>query len=204
MLLPEYIIEKQPMPVKKNFRYWAQFMENHLSFSLSNSELHTKGHSTRVLLYSLIMGWQRLEEEDSLRILSHTAIFHDTRRLDDGLDKGHGTRAASYYQDFCDKAGIGFSPMAFDIIKNHDQDDEVGLNQITSGHSDSKSIELYRIFKDADALDRFRFGPNGLDARFLRNREAFDLIYFAESLARNTVSADEMQRVMDYIKKHTK
>ena len=26
------------------------------------------------------------------------AVFHDSRRLDDGIDKGHGSRAAAYYK----------------------------------------------------------------------------------------------------------
>ena len=45
-----------------------------------------------------------------------------------------------------------------------------------------KYIEEY--FKDADALDRFRLGPNGLDARYLRTAEAISLYHYAEQTAR--------------------
>ena len=48
------------------------------------------------------------------------------------------------------------------------------------------AIELYCIFKDADALDRFRLGPNGLDSRFLRTKEALDMVGFAKNLVRKT------------------
>ena len=32
------------------------------------------------------------------------AVFHDSRRLDDGIDKGHGSRAAAYYKEYCREA----------------------------------------------------------------------------------------------------
>jgi hypothetical protein len=50
-----------------------------------------------------------------------------------------------------------------------------------------QAIRLYGIFKDADALDRFRLGANGLDTRFLRNSEAMLLVDFARDLVRQTV-----------------
>ena len=50
-----------------------------------------------------------------------------------------------------------------------------------------QAIRLYRIFKDADALDRFRLAPDGLDVRFLRNQEAVQLVDFARDLVRQTI-----------------
>ena len=109
MQIPQYIINSQPSSVRKNYRYWEQYMEERVSFSLPTSEVHTKGHSKRVLLYALMMGRQRLgENEEAMRILSHAAVFHDTRRLDDWLDTGHGARAATYYKDFCRTGDIHF------------------------------------------------------------------------------------------------
>lgn len=182
-------------------------MEERVSFSLPTSEVHTKGHSKRVLLYALMMGRQRLgENEEAMRILSHAAVFHDTRRLDDWLDTGHGARAAIYYRDFCRTGDIPFSALASEIMKYHDRDDRIGVQRIATACPDEKEagIELYRIFKDADALDRFRLGPNGLDTRFLRNKEALDLVGFAESLVRQTVSAAEMKKTMEYIQRQIK
>lgn len=178
-------------------------MEDRVSFSLPISEVHTKGHSKRVLLYALIMGRQRLgENEEAMRILSHAAVFHDTRRQDDWLDTGHGARAAIYYRDFCRSGDIPFSVLASEIMKYHDRDDRMGVQQIATACPDEKEsgIELYRIFKDADALDRFRLGPNGLDTRFLRNKEGLDLVGFAENLVRQTVSAAEMKKTMGIFK----
>ena len=41
---------------------------------------------------------------------------------------------------------------------------------------------LYKIFKDADALDRFRLSANGLDIKFLRTEEAKGMVTFAKNL----------------------
>lgn len=41
---------------------------------------------------------------------------------------------------------------------------------------------LYQIFKDADALDRFRLGSDGLDVNFIRTKEAHELVEFAKEL----------------------
>ena len=35
---------------------------------------------------------------------------------------------------------------------------------------------LYRLFKDADALDRYRFGPKALNERYLRTVAARELL----------------------------
>lgn len=41
-------------------------------------------------------------------------------------------------------------------------------------------------FKDADALDRFRLGPDGLGIKFLRTEEARHLVDFAKELLRKS------------------
>ena len=43
-------------------------------------------------------------------------------------------------------------------------------------------IRLYHIFKDADALDRFRFGPHELDETYLRTAQARSLVAFAKEV----------------------
>ena len=75
-------------------------------------------------------------------------------------------------------------------MKYHDQDDKVGMEAIANARPEDKeqAIRLYGIFKDADALDRFRLGANGLEIRFLRNQEAMRLVDFARDLVRQTYS----------------
>ena len=191
MIIPRYIINDLPAQVRIPLLYWTEYMENNLSFNLADSEIHTKGHSERVLLYALLIGGKMAENtKTDLCALAHAAIFHDTRRLDDGLDTGHGARAASYYMKYCEiNKDITFMDIASQIMKYHDRDDETGFKAIVLSSPDEvgQAIRLYRIFKDADALDRFRLAPDGLDVRFLRNQEAVQLVDFARDLVRQTI-----------------
>ena len=191
MIIPRYIINDLPAQVKIPLLYWTEYMEDNLSFNLADSEIHTKGHSERVLLYALLIGEKMAENtKTDLCALAHAAIFHDTRRLDDGLDTGHGARAASYYMKYCEiNKDITFMDIASLIMKYHDRDDETGFKAIAQSSPDEvgQTIRLYRIFKDADALDRFRLAPDGLDVRFLRNQEAVQLVDFARDLVRQTI-----------------
>lgn len=191
MRTPQYIVETLPEQVKNDFLYWTEYMENNLVFHLPDSEWHTKGHCERVLLYALLIGVQVSGcGKDGLRALAHASIFHDTCRQDDYLDVGHGARAASYYMKYCEQnKDLVFLEPAYLIMKYHDRDDEAGMEAIANARPEDKeqAIRLYGIFKDADALDRFRLGANGLDTRFLRNPEAMLLVDFARDLVRQTV-----------------
>lgn len=191
MITPRYIIDNLSEQVRRPFIYWTKYMEDNLSFNLIDSGIHAKSHSERVLLYALTIGEKILgHAKTDLCILAHAAIFHDTRRNDDWLDVGHGSRAASYYMKYCEiNNDITFMTPASLIMKYHDRDDKTGINAITRYVPDDveRTIRLYRIFKDADALDRFRLGPDGLDARFIRNQEAKLLVDFARDLVKRTM-----------------
>jgi len=79
--------------------------------------------------------------------------------------------------------GKDFIPEVFLISAYHDQNDSEGIEAITNNIVNTDNcLLLYKVFKDADALDRFRLGPNGLDKRFLRNNEAPRLIETAKEL----------------------
>lgn len=55
------------------------------------------------------------------------------------------------------------------VVAYHDRDDMLGLRILKERFADDPCVALlYQIFKDADALDRFRLGPNALDAKYLR------------------------------------
>ena len=55
------------------------------------------------------------------------------------------------------------------------------------GKEKEKGLQLYRIFKDADALDRYRLGPGkgALDERYLRTDAARELMGFAKKTVEN-------------------
>lgn len=68
----------------------------------------------------------------------------------------------------------------------HDQSDAEGLDAIVrqaGGHRAAKGwLEAYRIFKDADALDRVRLGEAGLNVRMLRTEAARGMVDLARQL----------------------
>ena len=81
-------------------------------------------------------------------------------------------------------------PLPFDIrtffaIAYHDRNDLLGINQISDYFKNEKEREnailIYNIFKDSDALDRWRLGlADGLDISYLRTSPAKNMIDFSK------------------------
>lgn len=187
MFLANVLNEPAFEPIKASYERWYTFMEEKVEFWLPDSEWHTKTHCARVLLLTLHIGHQKGVSAEEMDALSMAAVFHDSRRLDDGIDRGHGGRAADYYKEFCRVNGLPYDEQTYYITYYHDQDDALGLSEIgKSSTLDERAVLLYQIFKDADALDRFRLGPNGLDVKFLRTEEARGLVDFAKELLRRS------------------
>ena len=153
----------------------------------------------RVLLYVLILGADILgADNDALDILAHAAIFHDTRRQDDYLDIGHGARAAVYYEQFCqDNDNIEFHPESVALMRYHDLDDTVGKEaiQMHFGTEESRVQSLYDIFKDADALDRWRLGGRGLDPKYLRTDKAKILTDYSHRIVKETIPGELLDKI---------
>ena len=108
----------------------ARYMEQHIEFWLPESELHTKLHSARVLVLALLIGHKKGLSEAEMERLGMAAIFHDSRRLDDGLDVGHGKRAADYYKAHCHESDLPYDESTYYITAYHDQDDALGISEI--------------------------------------------------------------------------
>lgn len=192
MFLASILNEPVCQPIKNPYEQWYKFMVEKIEFWLPDSEWHTKAHSARVLLLTLLIGHQKGLSDEELDVLGMAAIFHDSRRLDDGIDKGHGSRAAEYYKDYCRKNDLSYDTQTYYITYYHDQNDSVGLLEIAKSPSLSeRAVLLYQIFKDADALDRFRLGPDGLDVKFLRTEEAHRLVDFAKYLLQKISETNE-------------
>lgn len=187
MFLADVLHKPIFQPIKKPYEQWYIFMEEKVEFWLPDSEWHTKNHCARVLLLALLIGHKKNLSAEEKNALAMAAVFHDSRRLDDGIDKGHGLRAAVYYKDFCIEHDLPFDEKTYYIIYYHDQDDSVGLAEIKKSSTlHERAVLLYQIFKDADALDRFRLGPDALDEKFLRTEEARQLVDLAKELLRKS------------------
>src|SRR5699024_1265671 len=183
MFLANVLNDPAYQPIKAPYERWYEIMDEKVGFWLPDSEWHPKSHSARVLLLALLIGHQKGVTDEEMEKLAKAAVFHDSRRLDDGIDKGHGRRAAAYYKDYCREHDLHFDEQTYYITYYHDQDDALGLSEIAkSPHLNERGVLLYQIFKDADGLDRFRLGPDALDVSMLRTEEAHRLVDFAKEL----------------------
>ena len=171
--------------IETEYNYWIDFMNHKVEFGLK-SDFHTKAHCSRVLLFALVIAAEKGLGEREKNILGAASVFHDSRRHDDSLDVGHGLRAANYYKRSCEKNGLVFEQACYDIMAWHDRHDKEGYRAIGEKETSAlDTITLYKIFKDADALDRYRFGPHNLDKRYLPLPESVQLCDFAKQVCNN-------------------
>lgn len=127
------------------------------------STIHGVMHLNRVFIHLHILTKNNKITDVEKKSLFLSALLHDIRRKNDRKDKEHGKRASKWFNnnynmvinryniyDKCSKNLVSF------IIKYH-QDDIVPLRTKFS----EREILILKIFKIADALDRFRL-PNSL------------------------------------------
>lgn len=220
MKIPEDVINEQAERVQSLFRYWEPYMENHVDFwDIPGSlDIHTQGHCERVLMHALRIGEARHFADEEMQALSLASIFHDTRRKDNYLDTGHGARAAEHLKkafpstddmrsvlskiedgrEYTDSQLALIRKMAYAAVFFHDRDDVLGEKYIrqhfAEGIERDEAMEVYHIFKDADALDRLRLGEWCLDPEFLRTKEAKGMQPFAQNLVEVTTPGDELMK----------
>lgn len=184
-----YLPAEMSSELRADYHRWCNFLDNNIVFNHSTSEIHTRLHTARVLLYSLLLVSEIMPDNDKAKeILAHASLFHDTCRFDDGLDVGHGARAAVHYKDYCERNGLSYHQEAALVMKYHDIDDKRGKVGIRKEYRDALPgmLKLYDIFKDADALDRFRLGPGGLNPKYLRTQASVRMMPLAEELVATT------------------
>lgn len=144
---------------------------------------HDGLHSLRVLLLALIIASHEGLGKTAYKQIAEAAIYHDIGRINEMTDISHGEHSKDIYQ----KDG-GTDQAVMFMIQYHCIDDSVAitaLNDMFSIKTIKKVKKMFDILKDADALDRVRFGiavdpkSDGLDVRYLRNEFAKKLVFFA-------------------------
>lgn len=138
---------------------------------------HGINHLYRVSILSGMIHELVREDYDDLNdtTLIHVmmaGLFHDIGRENDEEDTEHGKRSI----ELLDKHHIHISKEMRQIIEYHCIDDSL-LPECSS-----QIKILYQILKDADALDRVRFGIRALDTRYLRLEISKSLVFFAHQL----------------------
>lgn len=126
---------------------------------------HDMVHSARVLFlaFEIIQaGKLKLTPKERNQLMT-AIIYHDIGRDNDGVDEEHGRISREKYR--------GADPVVGFLIEYHCVDDrtaETALQQNEIIKAKKRAWLLYQILKDADALDRVRFGIYSLDVNFLR------------------------------------
>lgn len=143
-----------------------------LHFTTDENGIHGKAHTLRVLLLCLLLAKQMGLSIKKTELLATAAIYHDTCRQHDGIDEVHGYDAMKCYKENARKP----HPIVEFLIEYHAIDDRFGYRELNNNPDLSDKFEtvkiLFEIFKDADALDRVRFGISQLDLGYLRTEEA--------------------------------
>lgn len=159
-------LEKTLPEIAEWYSEYKGLITEEVEFNSENE--HGKEHAARVLLNCLLMAHERKLSMHEVDILAIAAVFHDAMRTNDGEDPKHGEKCAEYYQKFAQNSYLADEEKVIaQIIKYHCLPDEIGKAEI-----DKRYHKLFDIFKDADALDRVRFGIRGLDVNQLRTPEA--------------------------------
>lgn len=160
-LISSVLPEIAPMYQKFRDRMYA------LDFAQDSDE-HGYGHEARVLLLSLTIAHLLELPSGDKKALATAAIYHDTQRTNDGIDAVHGQLSKQYYHN----SVSSHDPVVEFLCEYHSLPDEAGYKEIMQNRKLSKnrakSKLLFDIFKDADALDRVRFGLRDLDLNQLR------------------------------------
>ena len=135
-----------------------------------NGTGHGKLHTARILFLALAIiqaGKIKLNPMERTQLLT-AIVFHDIGREDDGVDDDHGKTSREVYET---SVGKSLDPAVSFLIEYHCLDDNLAeeyLKTTETIRAKKRAWLLYQILKDADAIDRVRFGIYDLDVNQLR------------------------------------
>lgn len=145
---------------------------------------HDVLHSLRVLFLCIVIGMHEHFVNDELYDLCDAAIYHDAGRRTNGIERSHGETGAARYRET-----LGTNPAVEFAVEMHCADDTVTAEMLKSRVPEKdrdKAWKILRVLKDADALDRVRFGfasvsgTDGLDVNQLRYEYSKRLVPLAK------------------------
>lgn len=172
------------------------FKHEYIAYSL-----HGIGHVTRVMFWIHILCYL-IDADDSIGITAQYAAFiHDFCRENQQEDHQHGTEAVTEFNNFLKQTQIpeNLTDSCINAVIYHCKDDNECMN---------KDI-VWQLLKDADALDRGRFGhpqgvgnirkeSGGCNVKILRTNISSPLkeqlawsAYWLASITRNTNWTDD-------------
>lgn len=157
------------------YNYYKSLLETYLNnnsdLEINSSDEHNKNHLLRVLILSQLLSEHYNLEEEYKSILYMASVFHDIGRNNDLEDKVHGENS---YHQLVEQIPNFQDDILHYLMKNHCIDDKKVIK-----HKDKNVNLCLKILKDADALDRQRFGLKDLDSSYLRLNFSKKLSFYA-------------------------
>ncbi len=134
--------------------------------------IHGVGHTVRVWLHGQVLARELGRPEWQRQALHQAALWHDIGRVDDGIDPLHGSRSAGRVIGLGLHTGLDerVREAALFAVTYHSLPDRTGEEAARLRAGGCELLDVLRLFKDADGLDRVRLGD--LDPAFLRHAEA--------------------------------
>lgn len=162
-------------------RYRSRIFTLYDAYGRANDDEHDAEHTLRVLFDALLLVQVQgiaLTKKESHQ-LCDAILYHDIGRTNDDVDDSHGAKSKDIYYDAAPECN---SATAF-LIEYHCLDDRKALADLKASNIRNKERVwlLYTILKDADALDRVRFGMRAVDPKYFRNEMARKLLPTAQS-----------------------
>ncbi len=140
--------------------------------------IHGRGHARRVWLHCMELAEDLGINGPELEALHLAALWHDIGRTNDAADYYHGAKSAGRVVGMGLHRGVEppVRDMALFAVTHHSGSEE-HAGYALNGMRDSQRVErVFKVLKDADALDRVRLGPYGLDPSFLRFEQSYDRV----------------------------
>ena len=146
--------------------------------ALYKSAVHGSGHINRVILLAGLIAWGENLDERLFSQYLIAASYHDVGRYFDGLDLNHGLNSAQKIPGLTHFTGEALKEIQ-GAVAAHSQPD-VRLEEMVALFAPKnmpRAIQLARLLKDADNLDRVRLGD--LKPEFIRHESAKKLVNFS-------------------------
>lgn len=133
-----------------------------------SSGIHGIGHALRVYVHADAIAAALALAEWEREAVHLAAMWHDIGRTDDEVDYYHGAKSAGKVVGL--GLHVGFDPIvretALYAVTHHSGSEELARAGISWTPDPEASLRVFKVLKDADALDRVRLGD--LDDRYLR------------------------------------
>lgn len=114
-----------------------------------------------------LSGWE-------LEALNFSALWHDIGRTNDATDYYHGAKSAGKVAGLALHSGLDalMLEVALNAVTHHCGSEAHAERSMSRLHDPSRALRVFRILKDADALDRVRLGAGDLDTGQLRFQQS--------------------------------